>query len=372
MILILKLMFIFCFQTFVIFQRDQQQTGVYIGKVLEKKESENKAGVSMLKTKVYLLREKPRRTYTDHISWTDSPGSTRKRYKKDVGRFKKAKMPQRSSSRVASSSKITLTSPRMKKPNQHKNFSIVKAQDSVGNQTRFSSLQKFPTLTRTMLNEVSSVWDKKKTTETLVNNFDDAISVADLKTLSNSEWLNNNIINFYMSLIVKRSEREQLPKVYFMNTFFYPKLKKDGYNSIKRWTKMVDIFVYDLVIVPIFLSAHWSLAIINFQDKSIRLYDSMSLTSNKKCLDLLKEYLNKESLDKKQKPYDASDWKLESVKNIPQQQNLNDCGVFVCTFAEYLAANRKFNFTQKDIDYFRKKITYEILHSKLLNFNVKK
>jgi sentrin-specific protease 1 len=53
-------------------------------------------------------------------------------------------------------------------------------------------------------------------------------------------------------------------------------------------------------------------------------------------------------------------------KGIPQQKNGYDCGVFVCMFAEYLSRNESFDFDQKHMDYFRRKITYEIVHNKLL------
>ena len=84
----------------------------------------------------------------------------------------------------------------------------------------------------------------------------------------------------------------------------------------------------------------------------------------RKCLSALRQYLENESLDKKKQTYDTSDWKLESVKNIPQQMNGSDCGVFSCMFAEYICSNKRITFTQQDMPYFRNKMVYEILKSK--------
>lgn len=47
-------------------------------------------------------------------------------------------------------------------------------------------------------------------------------------------------MNFYLSLIAERSmDNSLLPSVYALNTFFYPKLRNDGYQSVSRWTKKV-------------------------------------------------------------------------------------------------------------------------------------
>ena len=65
-----------------------------------------------------------------------------------------------------------------------------------------------------------------------------------------------------MELIVERSNtRDKLPKAHAMNTFFYPKLSSQGYKSVRRWTKRVDIFSKDIVFYPIHLGVHWTLAV---------------------------------------------------------------------------------------------------------------
>ena len=63
------------------------------------------------------------------------------------------------------------------------------------------------------------------------------------------------------------------------------------------------------------------------------------------------------------------DWTNISIileKNIPQQENGIDCGIFVCKYAENLARNSKFKFTQKDTDFIREQIKMEVILSKLI------
>ncbi|KAI5636044.1 hypothetical protein NE865_11245 [Phthorimaea operculella] len=73
-----------------------------------------------------------------------------------------------------------------------------------------------------------------------------------------------------------------------------------------------------------------------------------------------------EHQDKKQAPIDDSGWTKECLKDIPQQMNGSDCGMFACTFAEFAARNAPFSFTQTHMPYLRRKAALEILTGKLL------
>lgn len=203
--------------------------------------------------------------------------------------------------------------------------------------------------------------------QVFIDKFNLRITRADLMTLKGLNWLNDEVINFYSNLIMERGNGKypKLPKVHSMNTFFYPKLMSQGYNSLRRWTKKVDIFAQDIVVIPVHLGVHWCLSIIDFRDKTIKYYDSMG-SPNQKCLLALQEYLKSEHLDKKKSEFDTSQWKLSSVRDIPQQMNGSDCGVFACMYAEFLTRNSKILFTQEHMPYFRKKMVFEIVTGELL------
>lgn len=89
-------------------------------------------------------------------------------------------------------------------------------------------------------------------------------------------------------------------------------------------------------------------------------------SDNDRCLAALKNYLEAEHMDKKKTPYDTSGFTFENVKNIPQQMNGSDCGMFACTFAEFLSRNAKITFCQEHMPYLRKKMVIEILEGELL------
>ena len=222
-----------------------------------------------------------------------------------------------------------------------------------------------PTLTDEMLIEVKNALALRSSNDVLVENFGLRITRKDIQTLAGLNWLNDEVINFYMNLLIVRGTEKKFPKVHAMNTFFYPKLLSGGHASLKRWTRKIDVFAQDIVVVPIHLGIHWCMSIIDFRDKTIKYFDSMG-SANPQCLKALRQYLEDESLDKKKKPFDTSDWKLESVNDIPQQMNGSDCGVFSCMFAEFICANKRITFTQQNMPYFRNKMVYEILNGRLL------
>lgn len=193
------------------------------------------------------------------------------------------------------------------------------------------------------------------------------ITRNDLSTLDGLNWLNDEVINFYMELIRDRSEEcDHLPKVYSMNTFFVGKLLQMGHSGVRRWTRKVDIFNVDIIPVPVHVGGvHWCMAIIHMTNRTIKYYDSMGHPNNA-VLDALEQYLKDESMDKKKKPFDMSDWSFECVRDCPQQRNGSDCGVFSCMFAEFLTLNSKVSFDQQHMQYFRRKMVFEIVAGKLL------
>lgn len=77
-----------------------------------------------------------------------------------------------------------------------------------------------------------------------------------------SPLFSTKVMNFYFSLIMERGSGEggQL-KVYSFSTFFFPKLRAGGHAALKRWTKAVDLFSFDLILVPLHLGVHWAMAV---------------------------------------------------------------------------------------------------------------
>merc|ERR1740131_342457 len=92
-----------------------------------------------------------------------------------------------------------------------------------------------------------------RSSEELIQAYRIPICGKDIDTLKGLNWLNDEVINFYMQMIVARGGQDKYDKVYAYNTFFYTTYRDTGFGRVKRWTKKVDIFEHDLLLVPVHL-----------------------------------------------------------------------------------------------------------------------
>lgn len=223
--------------------------------------------------------------------------------------------------------------------------------------------EELPELTDDMQEKISN-W-LRPGQQVLIEKFKLQITRNDIATLAGLNWLNDEIINFYMNLLVERGEQDGNSKVYAFNTFFYPKILSGGQAAVKRWTRRVDVFAHDYILIPVHLGMHWCLAVVSFKKKQVQYYDSMG-GNNVQCLNVIKKYLCDESIDKKKQEFNLQGWTTVVVKDIPQQMNGSDCGMFACKYAEYITRGAPITFTQQHMPYFRRRMVYEIVTGKLL------
>ena len=166
-------------------------------------------------------------------------------------------------------------------------------------------------------------------------------------------------------MIATRSQSGSLPRVYAFSSFFYPKIAQYGHHSVEMWTSNVDIFEYELLMIPVFIIDHWSLAVVDFIKKSISYYDSLG-KGNIDCLLAVDKYLKEEFLIKKSVPLEMTNWNLTNLDNVPQQENGSDCGMFLLKFAEYVSRGEQLSFHQKDMPYFRRRIIWKIMSETII------
>lgn len=99
-----------------------------------------------------------------------------------------------------------------------------------------------------------------------------SVEFSDLERLEEGEFLNDNLIGFYLRYLEQKLEEtkpEIAGKVYFFNTFFFASLtntqrgkKGINYEAVQNWTRSIDLFAFEYIVVPINESAHWYLSII--------------------------------------------------------------------------------------------------------------
>lgn len=109
-----------------------------------------------------------------------------------------------------------------------------------------------------------------------------AITVAfqDYKTLEQTVYINDIIVDFYLTYLYENMlKKEEASNIYIFSTMFYKRLltqpsskqnhmfsfeKNQTLSSaqkrhlrVKSWTKKVDLFTKDMIIIPICEGSHW-------------------------------------------------------------------------------------------------------------------
>lgn len=180
-------------------------------------------------------------------------------------------------------------------------------------------------------------------------------------------WLNDEVINFYFDLLVKKSKN----KVLAFDSFFFKTVNNSGFNVyLNGVLKNIKIFEYNKIIIPADLSnlKQWVLIVVELQARTITYFDSCVNPSTFEFLSskisFLVGFLN--MVYRAQIGFvPTSTWKIKAG-NSPLQKNFNDCGVFVCTNARYAVFNTEINYCQEHNLLLRQRITYEILMKKIL------
>lgn len=213
--------------------------------------------------------------------------------------------------------------------------------------------------------------------EKLATSATDSVQRKSIHTLRPAEWLNDEVIHYFYSMLAKRDEALSAAnpgrkRSHFFMSFFFTKLFDEGatneykYSNVKRWSKKVpgkDIFALDKVCFACnVLQTHWTCVVIFMQEKRIQFYDSMR-GDGYHYSDGLLQYLKDEWAAKKggELP-DADKWTVVGAETgVPRQTNGYDCGVFTCMFADFLSIDRPLSFNQGHIDQCRHRIVLSIL-----------
>ncbi|RJE17611.1 Ulp1 protease family protein [Aspergillus sclerotialis] len=98
------------------------------------------------------------------------------------------------------------------------------------------------------------------------------VHAQDRERLRDNEFLNDNLIGFYIRFLedhLNRRSKDVAKRVYFFNSFFFTTITNTprgqrgiNYRGVEKWTRNVDLFSYDYIVVPINEAAHWYVAII--------------------------------------------------------------------------------------------------------------
>ena len=192
--------------------------------------------------------------------------------------------------------------------------------------------------------------------------------MRDIYPLIHNQCINDNVITYYSALLMDRNEKNaSLPNIYTFNTIFYENLKKGGHAKVKRHTRKMDIFNFDLLFVPIhFQKSHWLMVCVNFSNQTVEKFDSYNEHNEPEAITNILNYLVEEHLQRKGFYLDTSNFTLIGNPESPKQGNSVDCGIFMLSTMEHLARHAPLNFSQDQMKQRRKSIAIEILSNHLI------
>lgn len=237
-----------------------------------------------------------------------------------------------------------------------------KIQNFVTNK-RLQSASSITALDKSQTSQVTQIWNSR-TNSIIVSSFQIDMSADDLKTLRDGCWINDNVIDFYINLIVESTTT----KVYGWTTHFYTTLLEKGYQGVARWAKRrkLNVFEKEIILVPVnIMNTHWALAVIDNINMKIEYYDSLSSPGgNSTAVKVLANYMSQEAT---RLGRDPCSYQLSPNIKTPQQRNGSDCGVFTCTAARFILDNKPLSYSQNDMKTIRRQMVYEIINKKLIH-----
>ena len=200
---------------------------------------------------------------------------------------------------------------------------------------------------------------------------DDISKNLDLSCLNTPNWLNDEVINTYLELL-----RKENPNVFMFTTFFFVAFSQKGFSGVRNYYRKHDILSFKVIFIPIHLSNHWFLItcdkkeLVSFDPynypESAGLKKEHLLKGNRKyhesILTDLKENYFKPLFHMHRRNWSDMAIKVKTPPNIPAQNNLFDCGVFLLAFAKYMVFEKEFDFSNGDMRSMRNEIKREIVN----------
>jgi len=190
------------------------------------------------------------------------------------------------------------------------------------------------------------------------------------KTLSPDSWLNDDCMDFYMTLLQRRSLHLDYKgfRCHLFSVFLYSQLMSDKRNVydvpfVSSWTDNLksSIFQMDRVLFPINIqNKHWSLIVVYMKERKIEYLDLLGYPSDEHMGNVA-HYLDDHAKDQSLESPDAIHWERVVPTNIPKQKDSFNCGIFALTYADYRCLGDDLPFSVEDMPRLRKKVAQEIL-----------
>ena len=155
-------------------------------------------------------------------------------------------------------------------------------------------------------------------------------------------------------------------RVYPFSTFFFTTLVTKTYSKASQLCQDVNIFEFDLLLIPINDILHWTLIVVDVNRRHITYFDSLTFGSHRSHVKHITDFLTLHYVHRfgSRKALVKQDWSSRYASDITKQQNSNDCGVFTCLYSEFAIGLQKLP-VWNDITAERKRIALCIRNARI-------
>lgn len=204
-----------------------------------------------------------------------------------------------------------------------------------------------------------------------------SISMKDVQLLQPGTFINDTIIDVYIKYLEQKIEPEKKQRFHFFNSFFFRKLADEKFPSttfdgraaflrVCKWTRKVNLFDKDFLIVPVNFSLHWSLIVVchpgevaYYEDKEMEkplkypciIHMDSIKGSHRGLKNVFRSYLLEEWKERHSELSEDVSNKFLNLPfkslELPQQENSFDCGLFLLYFVERFLEEVPVNFSPR-------------------------
>eukprot|EP00854_Cymbomonas_tetramitiformis_P033075 gene33075-42279_t len=170
------------------------------------------------------------------------------------------------------------------------------------------------------------------------------LNTKDFVRLMNKRWIDDTLINAYMSLLRMKCSRLRLDSICLANTYVWTMMKQlCNINDVSKKMTFDRLIKQnaDIYIFPVLIRGnHWIAITFNIKEDCIFVYDSLKSTkmyNETEFKKVYKTFINLRhqcSVDRPEKNI-----KIQYVNMGPRQSNTYDCGIYVLSFAEMMCSN---------------------------------
>jgi exonuclease III len=222
---------------------------------------------------------------------------------------------------------------------------------------------------------------------------------APVENAEQNVWLDGNGMDGYMAMLQHRNDEASRPGTALLNCHFFgvefwgwavrPSIKLDAAQLASKignyeFVRGFEFGVHDMLMIPINKDrGHFTLVVVNFLNKRYEYFDSLlggdridghpdNIRFGERILRMVAEWIG--LLWRKRAGPDGGDWTASRLhggpepwshhvwnkRQVGQQSNGSDCGVFTLKVADYYSQNAPLDFSQADMPYFRKRMVNEL------------